>query len=135
MVAGAVTPPRMDLINEELLLSHLHASVLSICSIEGLNSSIGEIIDTDNLEKLPLKESVVEALKLTDKQKTEVLKTYLKVLEDASFQEELKRRNPVWFNEEWMMRGIDEFLNSFDRSLNRWRLLYRNAIQQFRNAN
>ena len=34
-----------------------------------------------------------------------------------------------------MKRSIDDFLLQFDQSLNRWRLLYRNAILQFRAAN
>lgn len=135
MVSGEVSTPRMDLINEELLKSHLHASILTLKSIAGLNNSIGDIINKDNLENLPIREEVVESLKLSEQQKIQVLTTFRKVIDDSYFKNELNQRKPAWFNEDWMRRSIDEFLQRFDESLDRWRLLYRSAIIQFRSAN
>ena len=135
MVSGEVSTPRMDLVNEELLKSHLHASILTLKSIAGLNNSIGDIINKDNLEDLPIKEEVLESLKLTEQQKIHILTTFRKVIDDIYFKNELDQRKPAWFNKDWMKRSIDEFLQQFDESLNRWRLLYRSAIIQFRSAN
>ncbi len=135
MVSGEVSTPRMDLINEELLKSHLHASILTLKSIAGLNNSLGDIINKDDLENLPVKEEVLESLKLSEHQKIQVLTTFRKVIEDTYFKNELNQRKPAWFNEDWMKRSIDEFLLRFDESLERWRLLYRSAIMQFRAAN
>jgi superfamily II DNA/RNA helicase len=135
MVSGEVSTSRMDLINEELLKSHLHASILTMRSIAGLSNSLGDIITKDDLENLPIKEEVLDALKLTDSQKIELLVTFNKVIEDAYFKNELDKRKPVWFTEDWMKRAIDNFLLEFDESLKRWRLLYKNAILQFRAAN
>ena len=135
MVSGEVSPPRIDLINEELLKSHLHASILTIRSITGLNNSLADIIDIEDLDKLPIKEEVFEALKLTESQKIEALTKFKKVIEDTYFRSELAQRKPLWFTEDWMKRAINDFLRQFDESLNRWRLLYRNAVLQFRAAN
>jgi len=135
MVSGEVSTPRMDLINEELLKSHLHASILTMRSIAGLNNSLGDIINKEDLEKLPIKEEVLDALKLTESQKIELLATFRKVIEGTYFMYELEQRKPIWFTEDWMKRAIDNFLIEFDKSLNRWRLLYKNAILQFRAAN
>lgn len=135
MVAGSVSAPRMDLINEELLKSHLHATVLTRKSISSLNNSLKDVIDNDDLDNLPLKLEVTESLKLDDKQKKEALLKFKKVMEDTYFKKELASRKPNWFRDEWMIDVINNFANEFDNALKRWRLLYRNAILQFRAAN
>ena len=135
MVSGEVSTPRMDLINEGLLKSHLHASILTMRSISGLNNSLGDVLNKEDLENLPIKEEVIEALKLTESQKIQVLTTFKKVIEDTYFRNELNLRKPAWFTEDWMKRAIDDFFLRFDESLDRWRLLYKNAILQFRAAN
>jgi superfamily II DNA/RNA helicase len=135
MVAGSVSPPRIDLINEELLKSHLHATILTKKSIAGLNNSLGDVIYKDDFEKLPLKDGVLQALMLDEKQKKEILDLFKKVMDDNYFKNELTTRKPAWFNDDWIKRAIDSFQSEFDKSLNRWRLLYKNAIIQFRAAN
>ncbi|MFZ2341333.1 MAG: DEAD/DEAH box helicase [Bacteroidales bacterium] len=135
MVSGEVSTPRMDLLNEELLRSHLNASILTVRSVTGLNNSLGDIVNKDDLENLPVKVEVIAALTLTDTQKALVLERFKQVLNDIYFNKELFRRRPVWFSDDWMRRSVDDFIRQFDESLNRWRLLYRNAILQFRAAN
>jgi ATP-dependent helicase YprA (DUF1998 family) len=135
MVAGTVSAPRMDLLNEELLKSHLHATVLTMRSIDGLKNSLDEIIDKDDFETLPLKSGVLQALELSDIQKAELLLLFKKVIADNYFGNELAVRKPSWFSDEWIKRTIGQFLLEFDKSLNRWRVLYKNAIRQFRAAN
>lgn len=135
MVAGTVTAPRIDLINEELLKSHLHASILTMHSLGGLNNSLGDIIDKEILDSLPLRSEVLTALTLTSDQKKEALAIFKKVLGDAYFINEFQNRKPLWYNDDWIKRAVDDFPGEFDRSLNRWRILYKNAILQFRAAN
>lgn len=135
MVSGEVSTPRMDLLNEELLRSHLNASILTARSVTGLNNSLGDIVNKDDLENLPVRDEVIEALTLTETQKALVLERFKKVLNDTYFNQELSRRRPIWFSDDWMRRSVDDFIPQFDESLNRWRLLYRNAILQFRAAN
>ncbi len=135
MVAGTVSAPRMDLLNEELLKSHLHATIMTLRSLEGLKNSLDEIINKDDFENLPLKIEVIHALELTDVDKAGLLLLFKKVISDNYFKSDISTKKPSWLNDEWIKRSIENFLPEFDKSLNRWRVLYRNAIIQFRAAN
>lgn len=135
MVSGTVTAPRMDLINEELLKSHLHASILTQYTIGGLKTSLGEIVDITDIDRLPLKSEVLAALNLGAEAKIAICKSFQKVIDDAYFTQELLTKKPLWFNEDWIMRCINEYPISFDNALKRWRILYKNAILQFRASN
>jgi superfamily II DNA/RNA helicase len=58
MVAGSVTPPRLDLANEDLVRAHLHAIWLSISGLS-LGSSLVDILNLEGeMPSLSLKESV-----------------------------------------------------------------------------
>jgi superfamily II DNA/RNA helicase len=135
MVAGSVSTPRMDLINEELLKSHLHALILTGHSISNLNNSLGDIVDKEDLENLPVKEEILQAFRLSESQTLEIRNIFRKIMEDNWFRNELAHRKPSWFNDEWIQRAIDHYFADFDASLTRWRILYRNSILQFRAAN
>lgn len=134
MVAGSVTPPRIDLMNEELLLSHLNASILSKRPLSVLNNSIGDLVEKSDLERLPLKQEVIESLQFTEKDKEQIQNSYKKVIEDSYFRINLARKKPTWFTDDWIKKHIDNFLLSFDSSLNRWRKLYRAAQMQIKAA-
>jgi superfamily II DNA/RNA helicase len=135
MVAGSVSTPRMDLVNEELLKSHLHALILSRHSISNLNNSLGDLVDKEDLENLPVKEEIALAFGLTETQKREIGTAFRRIVEDSWFKTELATRKPSWFNDLWIQQTIDSYYIDFDQSLSRWRILYRNAILQFRAAN
>jgi len=135
MVAGTVTAPRLDLINEELLLSHLNASILTLKPLSVLNNSLGDLVDKSNLETLPLKQEIIDTIKISEEEKAIILANYKKVVEDTYFKNELARRKPFWFTDDWIKQNIDSFQHSFDRSLDRWRKLYKAAQNQIREAN
>lgn len=134
MVAGTVTAPRIDLINEELLLSHLHASVLTIKPIHALRKSMKDIVDVQDVTKLALKPEIQDVLQLTESEKQQVVAIFQQVIEDGYFSRELRKRKPVWFTNLWVEQHIDQFTDSFDNSLNRWRKLYRAAQEQIKSA-
>ena len=134
MVAGTVTAPRMDLINEELLLSHLNASILTRRPLSVLNNSLGDLVDKSNLDSLPLKQEIVDTLKISDEEKLLILNNYKKVIEDTYFKNELSKRKPSWFTNGWIQQNIDSFQQSFDTSLDRWRKLYKAAQNQIKAA-
>lgn len=134
MVAGTVTAPRIDLINQELLLSHLRASILTKRSLSSLNNSLGELVDKTNLDKLPLKQEIIDTLKISEAEKLIILTNYKKVIEDSYFKNELSKRKPSWFTDNWIKQNIDDFENAFDRSLDRWRKLYKTAQNQIKAA-
>lgn len=134
MVAGTVTAPRMDLINEELLLSHLNASILTRRPLSVLNNSIGDLVDKNNLESLPLNQEITDTLIISEEEKSIILKNYKKVIEDSYFKNELSKRKPTWFTDSWIKQNIDSFQRSFDSSLDRWRKLYKSAQTQIKAA-
>ena len=134
MVAGTVTAPRMDLINEELLLSHLNASILTRRPLSVLNNSLGDLVDKSNFESLPLKQEIIDTLKISEEEKAFILKNYKKVIEDTYFKNEFTKRKPSWFTDGWINQNIDSFQQSFDTSLDRWRKLYKAAQNQIKAA-
>jgi superfamily II DNA/RNA helicase len=134
MVAGTVTAPRMDLINEELLLSHLNASILTRRPLSVLNTSLGDLVDKGNFESLPLKQEIIDTLKISEEEKALIHFNYKKVIEDTYFKNELARRKPSWFTDGWIKLNIDSFQQSFDSSLDRWRKLYKAAQIQIKAA-
>lgn len=130
MVAGVVSAPRLDLINEELLRCHLNATILTQRSITGLNKSLSEIIDTTQIETLSIKQEVLDVLKFDEDEKSEILINFKRVMEDTYFKKELNIRKPSWYNDQWINENIGSFLLSFDSSMNRWRSLYRASQKQ-----
>jgi superfamily II DNA/RNA helicase len=134
MVAGTVTAPRIDLINQELLLSHLHASILTRRSLGSLKNSLGDLVEISNLETLPLRQELKDTLKINDEEKSLIQANFKKVINDSYFLNELGKRKPSWFTDSWIKQNIDEFEVSFDNSLVRWRKLYKAAQNQIKEA-
>jgi len=135
MVAGSVSAPKLDLINQELLSSHLNGMILTRKSLNSLKNSLGDLFDKDDENNLPLRAEIVESLKLSDADKKQIHNDFSRVISDAYFKAEIASRKPSWFNDEWIEGQISNFLLNFDRSLNRWRDLYRSALTQFNAAN
>lgn len=135
MVAGEVTAPRMDLINEELLCGHLYATVLSYRSIDALKSSLGHLVDTDDLQRLPLRREVEQALALSDVDKRTIAAQFERVLQDSYLKGEFEARRPGWYGPGWVQRQLDQFSSRFEKAMTRWRDLYRIAMTQFNQAN
>lgn len=124
MVAGEVVPPRLDLTNEELVKSHFHAFLLMKMELNELNTSVKELIDFDDQIKLPIKQSISDAINHN-------LKSYGAEwrVEFENFLEPLflDLRETNWFHDNWFKSTTNAFENSFNESLNRWRTLYKAA--------
>jgi superfamily II DNA/RNA helicase len=135
MVAGSVTAPRLDLVNEELLQSHLNSMILTRRSLNSLKNSLGDLVDKDDANRLPFRPEIVSALTLTEDDKKQILEDFKKVVTDNYFTERFQTRAPKWYNEDWIRLQIENFFINFDRSMNRWRDLYRSALSQFKAAN
>lgn len=129
MVAGNVRAPRIDLTNESLIRSHLQAEWLAQIRLP-LRQSIEEIINIDNLEELPLKETIKPYLKLSDKNLGELR---ARIDEILSFdREELEKTG--WFSEKWIEKVLEEAHQTFDKAFDRWRELFKAASYQLRRA-
>lgn len=128
MVAGVVVPPRLDISNQELIESHLHAVWLAEVGLD-LKSSIAETINLEH-EKLPLKSHIAERIHLKEEAIQRCLQTCREIL--AQCHEEL--RGASWYSEQWLEFLIRRTPEVFDRGFERWRGLYHTADQQLREA-
>lgn len=129
MVAGSVTPPRLDLGNEELLSSHVRAIWLAETGV-ALGSKLTELIDAEAPssapgEGAPLPLAPTMRADLDDEgarrraivRATEVL---------APLVPELAERTN-WWHDGWVEDTVRGALGRLDRACDRWRRLYRAA--------
>jgi len=58
MVSGVVQAPRIDLLNEELLTTHLHSLYMAEVGLDAIDKSFELIVDIDDLGSLPIRESI-----------------------------------------------------------------------------
>lgn len=125
MVDGAVTPPRLDLSNEDLLRSHVQAMWLTVSGLS-LGKSLPDVVDIiEDSKIIPLKENVLNVLKdATAKQKAEEYAR--KVL--APLEDELKKS--IWYEDGWLNKVLNELILSFEDACKRWRTLYLSAVSQ-----
>ncbi len=125
MVAGAVTAPRLDLLNRDLIKAHVHAVWLAEAGLN-LGQTLTDVLEVseDNLA-LPLKPEIAE--KLNDAStRLRALQRCRKLLESIGLQLE----NASWYRPEWLDDVLSRLPHSFDEACNRWRSLYRAAVQQ-----
>jgi ATP-dependent helicase YprA (DUF1998 family) len=125
MVSGAVSPPRLDLANEDLIKAHVHALWLSVVGLS-LGTSLKDILDLSNPDKhLPLlpgvKDSVdySNARQMASDRAERVLGTVRHELESAD-----------WYSKGWLHETISQIGISFDCACERWRSLYLSALRQ-----
>ncbi|MEQ9186976.1 MAG: DEAD/DEAH box helicase [Cryomorphaceae bacterium] len=124
MVAGSVIPPRIDLLNEELIRSHFHAYILMELELGALHTSVSTLVDLDNSKELPLLQSVHDQiennLSLHKRKWTAHFKQYIEgILPEL--------HEMWWYRDEWFAIQADAFLKNFDEAFSRWRNLYKSA--------
>lgn len=126
MVAGAVTPPRLDLSNEELIRAHIHAIWLTESRLD-LGATLMKLIDT-NTPALKLFDQITETLRnFTVRQKA--LQRGRAVL--TSIQEHLQESD--WHSDEWLDEVVNQLETRFEDACTRWRNLYLSAYRQAEN--
>lgn len=134
MVSGSVAPPRLDLINQELLKTHINAIYLAELGLGEITRSISDIVDEDDAKDLKMRDEVrhkiLNASSITLKEDVE--RTFLKVI--ADFKNQLENDKIGWFGNKWISHVISSFYAEFDLSLNRWRTLFKAARNQLDEA-
>lgn len=126
MVSGIVSPPKLELGNEDLVRSHIYSIWLAHTGFE-LGDSMNQILDLEQTS-YPLKDDVKERLTLPPKTLEHCLNTAKGVLSDRFCSSDLK--NISWYSEDWLKKVIEDARNAFDRKCDRWRELYRDAVTQ-----
>lgn len=130
MVSGSVTAPRLDLFNRDLVQAHVHAVWLAEAELNlGTTLTDVVIVSEDDLS-LPLKEHVVEKLNSAS--------IRLKTLQRAK--RLLDRIGPglkeaPWYRDDWLDDVLSRLPQSFSESCDRWRSLYKAAVQERQRQN
>ena len=126
MVGGAVAPPRLDLANEDLVRSHIHAIWLAETG-QDLRGSLTEVLDVGgsnpSLELLP---EVRE--RLTDPAAAQRAATRAKTVL-AGMTKDLAKA--PWWRDGWIDDAVKQAPQGFDDACRRWRDMYRLALQEF----
>lgn len=131
LVAGQVVPPRLDLLNEELLRSHLHAVFLTEIGLPGLKDSVPDLLDL-NQATLPLREDVSAALNLSPAEVARVRSAFERAISD--FRDKLTGQPTAWFSTGWIETELGCLHQRLNESIERWRGLYRSAQTQLNSA-
>lgn len=125
MISGQVSPPRLDLANQDLVRSHVHALWLSAARFS-LGSSLTDLLDVGgDRPSLQLKDHVSSALNDPTPRHTAEQRSR-SMLSDIP--EELEAAG--WWSEQWLNETMSTLSRRFDRAAQRWRSLYRAANSQ-----
>lgn len=134
MVKGEVKAPRMELVNEELFRTHLHSTILSLCPIKELSDGIKDLVDYTDINNITLKDEVRASLQLTPERKEQIKRIFTQIMEDTFLKNRMESERPIWFTEHWMDHLLTNYEHDFDKALQRWRSLYKQAQTQIEEA-
>lgn len=132
MVAGVVRPPALDITNEDLVRSHLHAVWLAETGL-ALRPDIPDVLDLDATD-FPLKPEVQEVLRkpgLVARARVPMGRLLEEILASV------KGARPSWLGDpdDFVLRVATEAPIEFDKAFVRWRELYDSARAQLMDAN
>ncbi len=127
MIAGVVAPPRIDIVNQELVEAHLQSTWLLTLQPR-LGRSISEVLDLDQPD-FPIRPEIAEQLKPSEQKVNEIT---------AAFQDVISSGGPEltgahWYSQPWLDDIARNAPQRFDAAFTRWRELYKAATEQ-RNA-
>ena len=128
MVAGIVQAPRIELTNEELIRSHINATVLSFLNAEEFKPSLIELIDIAGLTYKLKKDIKAKYQDVIDSRFTEIKQLVQKVLANIDF------KDIRWFNNIWLETQIRTVPDKLEHALLRWRKMYLDALRQMNEA-
>jgi superfamily II DNA/RNA helicase/very-short-patch-repair endonuclease len=128
MVAGVVTPPNLDLMNEELWKTHIHSVYLAACALEQFDDSIDKILDIWQ-PAFPLLDEISQQLQLSEAALEAVRRKADKMLQTA-----FGHGLPWWFRSHWLDDVLRNSPQEFDRAFDRWRQMYLQAQEDQRAA-
>jgi ATP-dependent helicase YprA (DUF1998 family)/very-short-patch-repair endonuclease len=125
MVSGAVTPPRLDLTNEDLIRAHLHAVWLAETGAD-LGRSLRDLLDVRTMPpNLGLLDSLRADLENTHAH-TRAQERCLRILADL----DAELHQAGWYSTDWVYNVLQQAPRSFDAACDRWRGLFLAALAQ-----
>lgn len=131
MVTGAVNPPTIDLANEDLVKSHLHAVWLAETGKE-LGASVRDVLDLEKADSLPLREDIAAEINKPSVRAAAMARGR-RIL--AMLKADLDAAGATWHTETWLANVMAGAPLRFDEAFQRWRSLYRATASQMKLAN
>lgn len=129
MVAGEVNPPSIDLANEELVRSHLHAVWLAETGVK-LESNVKDLLDRGDA-KQPIQADLRRNLDRPQVGKRTTARAH-RIL--RTMEGDLNKKAAPWYTETWVDGVLKATLSRLDAVLDRWRSLYRATETQIGKA-
>jgi very-short-patch-repair endonuclease len=129
MVYGAVSTPRLDLGNEDLIRSHVQAIWLAETGTR-LGRSLCDVLDVKGeTPSLDLLSSIRTSLSAPSAREGARLKarSILSTVSDL--------KNCPWFYDGWIDSVLNQVLPEFEKACERWRTLFRSAHRQMDRQN
>jgi very-short-patch-repair endonuclease len=125
MVSGAVAPPRLDLANEDLVRSHIHALWLAETGVN-LRTTLKDILEiAGDRPSLKLLKNVQDDIQSSGAQRRALARAQ-HVLEMIGA--ELQAAG--WYTPDWLTEVLNVAAQRFDATCDRWRGLYQAALTQ-----
>ncbi len=130
MVAGSVQPPRLDLGNEELVRSHVHAIWLAETD-QSMKARLTDLVDASgDSPTLAFLPEVWRAL-TEDRARREATKRAERVLGELRRTWRSYGDLVPWWYDGWVADVVAQAPENLDRALDRWRDLYRNTLAEY----
>lgn len=130
MVAGVVNAPAIDLANEELIRSHLHAVWLAETG-KKLESSIKDLLDLSVSDTLPIRSEFKDGL-ASPAAKTRASRRAVTIL--STLGEELNVDTAPWYTDAWLDNVISGAYLGLNQACERWRSLFQATTRQMDEA-
>ncbi len=130
MVSGKIKPPSIELANEDLIRSHVHAIWLAETGMS-LGRSLKDVL---NLSGDPAPLTLQEGIATDIAKPSVATRSNARALEVLSTISD-QLAGAEWWSESWLDEAITGAALSFDRAADRWRDLYRAADVQQRIQN
>jgi superfamily II DNA/RNA helicase len=128
MVSGIVQAPRIDLTNEELIRSHINASVLSFLNADEFSSSLADLVDISG-KTYKLKVGIKNKYQdLIDNNYEKILSLAKEVVNGITL------TDANWYNEEWLNKEVKNVPQKLENALNRWTKMFLDSVRQMNEA-
>lgn len=127
MVSGAVTPPRLELGNQDLVRAHAHSIWLVVCGLD-LKSSMVDLLDIDQPGE-PVRPEVLALIEAPSK-KPQAVAAITAVLTATS-----EVTSAPWWSDTWVEDTVALAPKRFNAAAERWRGLYAEARVELDKAN
>lgn len=131
MVAGAVSPPTIDLANEDLVRSHLHSVWLAETK-SGLRPSVPDCIDLTDQRCLALVDDILADIRSRGAVEG-TLKRMERILKMSK--DQIKGTLAPWYTDMWLESAAKGAALRFELAFERWRSMFRATSKQMKRAN